>query len=150
MRDPQRQRLYDAEDVAWKDIGTDTFESLDEMLDWVNKILMYKRITNTYNKWINEDVIVVEVRNKRLQGSIGDDVGIRIHPDRMTTGEVLHELAHTIHFRILLDEGRDAPHHGSEFATIYLDLVRKTLGLKAYNALREMFDVYEVDFEAAR
>lgn len=155
-RDSQRQRVYNAEDIAfpimqaWSNYGIgDTFTSIHETQAFVDKIAKsawWKKRT---------DIIQVEVSDGRGRRSacaygitylwVGGNKAIGFGKIALPKGNrninsVLHEFAH------LLAHDDDFAAHGPEFCKAYLALVKRFLGKQSHSNLKYGFDRMKVNY----
>jgi putative metallohydrolase (TIGR04338 family) len=151
VNDPQRERLYRAEDAALGGFGP-RFRRWTEVVEWVDRV-------TTDPKWIDgfpEAPIEVHVerRSRSARSSVADPSSATIHlRDGSWDGPtVVHELAHLAAEDAGVDQHTEpgtTAAHGPRFAGVELELVRRFLGFHAYGALRNEFDRLGVRWEPA-
>ena len=149
MNDPQRERLYRAEDEALGSFGP-RFARWREVVAWVDSVTSDPRWIDAFPDAPIE--VQVERRSRSARSSVADVATATIHirDGSWDAPTVLHELAH-------LATGEPAPDgpstaadaHGPRFAGTELELVRRFLGFHAYGALRNEFDRFGVRWLAA-
>ncbi len=139
MRDYQRSKLYDAENVAWPN---EADLSLDECETFAKKVLRSRRI----QQWFplakkHADRVSVQAP-KRGTTSWTDQRTSVIYMAAWTRCRffILHEVSH------LLTPPR-LPFHGKEFAGVFLKLVKYWLGMRAWKRLKKSFDAGDVDYK---
>lgn len=146
LRDYQKSRVYDAEDVVWGAIShtLPTFNSEDDIVKWINKILGYKRVAKRYDVCLNGPDITVKYCS-RSTWSEADFDRIKIAARAPAHGLlIVHELAHVFQYRLYPDTQVSA--HGPEFVAIYLDLTRIVFGREIHGMLQESMDKHRVDY----
>lgn len=134
MSDPQKNRLYAAEDVP----TSPTMATVAEVQRYVDKVLGRAYLRKKYGSRLPRKVTVLDGRMRRSACATYTWQGAVIRAPRWSRSEqtVLHELAHHITWR---DQD-----HGPEFAAVYLDLVRHMLGADAAARLQARFRVHGV------
>lgn len=159
IRDTQKSRVYKSEREALKPIQRQLDLSGAKLL--VRQVWASKRVAENWPKAFS-----YRYQPRLADGSLGD---WRCRPrvflkqgtwsnggaTRITLSSsqglrdwvVVHELAHTIHFRV---QGRDEAGHGWQFCAIYLKLVLYFLGREAHDALKVAFKANKVRFRAPR
>lgn len=141
VRDSQRQKVYDAEQVIRR--KGRTFTSVEEMQGYIDHLMgsaWFRR------RWSIKNVTVKRGREGTSAWANGLRRLINMPTWAWTEDVLLHELSH-----ILTDthEGKVAP-HGREFARIYLELVRHKMGKEHGDALRDSFRQHRVKFTKPR
>ncbi len=142
--DKQRERLYDAEALAWAEWNLDL--EPDEVDDYVEMIMNHPKIVARFDEEFQDD-IEVHSRGPLATHSFANIDGIFMERRNLVTGVVLHEVAHTIAFRMFASSGIIEPSHGKTFTSIYLFLVYYMKGRKARDTLKRHFDDARVDYE---
>lgn len=150
MRDVQVQKVYDAERAVFGREGTidrGAFADAREMRKFARRVRGWKWWTSRFG-----DRVDIEVRyNPRGHRAYGwyrgcsplgfwSDVRgfcvMTVPPQRLDKSTFAHELAHGLVARVF--EGR-VRGHGSEFAAVYLALLRRIMGKEAAAALTAEF-----------
>jgi putative metallohydrolase (TIGR04338 family) len=143
MRDTQRQKLYDAEGLAFGEAEAEM--TLDECQALVDKVLASKVIQRKYRR-AQYQLTVTDGRSRRSGGYFAgwDDSTIALPRWARQKWVVLHETAHH------LAHGPDAAGHGWQFAACYLYLVRVYMGKGQEQALMAAFKAKRVRFREPR
>ncbi|HKY15902.1 MAG TPA: hypothetical protein VJM33_13340 [Microthrixaceae bacterium] len=150
MNDPQRERLYRAEDEALGSFGP-RFARWREVVGWVDAVTSDPRWIDAFPDAPIE--VHVERRSRSARSSVADVASATIHirDGSWDAPTVLHELAHLATGEPPTEDpplaGSGA--HGPQFAGIELELVRRFLGFHAYGALRNEFERFGVRWLSA-
>lgn len=172
IRDNQRQRVYDAEDMwrcgfdGFEPFNEETnprFESLDDIARFYSRVLKAKRVLKRW-PFLYRVARLPTVEAANGCAAYGwRRVTFNIRGRNLKT--VLHELAHVIHDYgqeecLLRDQGLRAPSktedprwhegHGYQFCRIYLDLVLLYMGREAMLGLKAAFKKHRVRYKAPR
>lgn len=144
-RDPQRQKLYRAEDRAWILI-----RAADEKLDC--------RMTPEQAQEFARDVVAFLIGrpapgvrlqvNRRRRGGVAIGALIEVGSSEPRRSLVIHEACHVGARED--DPGRSGQAHGPEFAACYLKAVRRFCGLAHAETLASSFAAAGVRFGAWR
>lgn len=149
-RDSQRQRVYDAEQLAWFNAAARCempaeWHTTGELPDvataqaYIDAALANETIRKTFGR---SACAKVEVYYGG-QGASGDFYGgrIRLGTQTRSNAVALHELAHVITGRYYRDNLKKLEAHGPQFCAVYLLLVRVIMGDKPANDLRAAFEL---------
>lgn len=140
MRDSQRQRVYDAEQVwAWS-TKANPVVTFDEAQDILFEAATEFRVPVPFLK--------VNTRLKQLSGQYRFlEQTIEIPGDSTETATILHEFGHHLSDTRIAESAERSwkfrPHGGS-FVTAYLDVVRWRLGETEADSLAESFRFHKV------
>ena len=156
QRDFQRKKVYRAENfLAWEG---KSLEDLDILRSWVNEKIVSSRWFQ--NRWPMDGVIIITDGRGRTRAcgyrmttkyrnydtmTQSSPRGGKIKLPRWTRNRaaVLHELSHVIvgwHFP------RGVPWHGREFCHVYLQLVKRWIGIDEWRQLRDSFKANGVKY----
>jgi putative metallohydrolase (TIGR04338 family) len=143
MRDMQRQKLYDAEEIAFGQ-AKETM-TLHEAQALVDRVLASKVIRRQYPRAIYR-LGVEDGRSRRRGGYFArwDASVIRLPRRTRCKWYVLHEIAHHLSY------DRREPAHGWQFAACYLHLVRVYMGKSSEQALKDAFKLKRVRYRKPR
>lgn len=135
MKDPQKNRLYAAEDHPWEP----TMQTVAEAQAYVNKVLGRSYLRKRYD--LPSEITVLDGRMRR--SGCADwvaGVGPVIRLPKWTRSEqvILHEIAHHVGGTYL------GGHHGPTYAAVYLDLVGHMLGRDEAAKMQARFRVHGV------
>jgi putative metallohydrolase (TIGR04338 family) len=139
MRDNQRSRIYAAERVLFASGLSDPLVTVPEMQAYAERV-----ISSAWwrKQWPHtRSVTITDGRSRRRGNCCPTMTGWRIAMPRWTrhTGYLLHELAHTT----------SSDRHGPRFARNYLLLVKRYMGVEAFDVLIESFRLNGVDWEGS-
>lgn len=143
MRDTQRQKLYDAEQIAFG--KAECRMTLDEVQVLVDRALASKVIRRHYPRACFR-CTVTDGRSRRRGSYRACYDESEIAMPRLTRCKwyVLHELAH----HLTRDPSESS--HGWRFAACYLYLIRVYMGRSSEQALRSAFKIKRVRFREPR
>jgi putative metallohydrolase (TIGR04338 family) len=147
LRDYQKTRVYDAEDVVWGAVShtVPLFTDEDSIVAFVNKVLRYKRVNKKFAQALDDQPDIEIKYCSRSTWSEADFDRIKIAAKAPAHALlVIHELAHVFQYRLYPDTQVSA--HGPEFCQIYLQLVRIVFGVEIYLLLQESMDKHGVDY----
>lgn len=147
LRDYQRQRVYDAEDVALGYLGplVRDFTDSNDLIKWLANVLNRKRVHKKF-----DDVLVswgdIEARicQRRVWSEAFGPFDFVLAHQSANEFVALHELAHVFQYRRY--RKTNVAGHGPEFCGMMLDLVRAVKGLEWYETLKECYDEFGVDY----
>ena len=144
MRDSQRQRVYDAENSVGQ-LFNHKFKDEEACIAFVNEVLENKRVRRKYAKAIDSHTIEIDFKPASWKdcGQADEDT-IWINYAWMETKTIIHEIAHTLQFRIQGEA--DFADHGVTFTSVYLDLVEIMFGAFVADRLQEAFDNHKVEY----
>ena len=142
VRDNQRSKVYKAEDVLLD--FAKPLPKIEDVVAFCQKTQKRKTIVKRYPR-AERPIAVKDGRGTRRALAYG---GYAISIPQWARNEaiVVHEIAHIMtnrHFG-------DVAGHGWEYCSVFLDLVRYTMGKEAYMALKQSFKEHKVKFRAPR
>lgn len=149
LRDNQRSRLYAAERAAFDYAKTaPDFKTLDECEEFLNKFISGKVFQRHFPYVKHWKIVLRSGRGSRTALADRRVIdGVECHCITLPKWSrrksvILHELAHHINDA----ENRDVPYaaHGWQYAEIFLDLVRRGIGVEAQKALKNEFKARKV------
>ncbi len=149
LRDFQKTKLYDAEDIVWgatKDT-VPMFRDEDGVVKWVNKICRYTRIIKKYGRIIDEGPPIDVTFCKRSTWSLAESTLIKFAAGKDCEVHallVIHELAHVFQYR--LHPNAQVSAHGQEFCRIYLDLILIVFGREMHDFMIDSFEAHGVKY----
>jgi putative metallohydrolase (TIGR04338 family) len=141
-RDTYRQRVYDAEDAAFRDYGVDLPE-LRDVRTYVARVREHPDVQASYAR-ARRAVAVRDGRGRRRAGG-SPERGISMPCWSRKRWVVLHELAH-----VFADPPQQQAWHGEDFVATYVDLVDTMLGEDAARRLVEELNARNVPWTKAR
>lgn len=151
MRDSQRSKVYKAERACGY-FHTRRIEVVSDIQAWLDKITgsawykKYKLVrTDGENRGLpfgkysqpyfrNPNIKVLDGRGRR--SACATNGWMKLPKWSRTKLIILHEMAHAIQI--------ERPGHGRQFCMIYLDLVKRWIGIECYRALRASFRKHKV------
>jgi len=129
IRDHQRKRLYEAEEECsfWNNI---TVLSINNI----------KHLVGSISEWaeIKPPTIILE---GHIYVYATQDAIVLPYTGTQTLPFICHEMSHVINYN-----STDADHHGRNFASTYLKVVRQFIGLKSYRELLASFRKHKVKY----
>lgn len=146
--DMQGSKVYAAEDHLTVKGAFKKFKTIEGVENWVNKI--------TDSKWWKKFKIPFFVSNpKRIKNLHPRYDRIKVHDSKKQDAEgfhgriwmpkwsrsrlfILHEIAHAIQ--------TEKPWHDRQFCAIYLSLIKKWIGKRAWKQMKDNFDVFKVEY----
>ena len=152
VRDTQRQRVYDAERYALDRIDQKMM-SLGECQRYVNRLCSKAYVEK---RWKNlRPPTILDGRGSPKARYVHWNNTIQLPTWARTRWVILHEMAHYLSERCI--EGCGGPqgqvrwcgyeaHHGWHFASIFLLLVRREMGVKAHDDLLQAFGKFRVQY----
>ena len=163
MRDSQKQKCYNAEDVIRKNQPhlIRRLETVGEMQDYVCSIHHSKILRRKYGALLDLDARPIHVGDGRARSRAGASGSSRIKMPTWSRCDmiVLHEVAHCLDYRVqfwpsqhtdyvkgLRQHGTEWTGHGWRWCFIYLDLVRSMMGVEVAEALTKSFKAHKVRF----
>jgi putative metallohydrolase (TIGR04338 family) len=149
LRDFQKTKVYNAEDVVWGAMKHTVpfFYDVNSIVKYINKILKYKRVRKVYGRYIDNGPDINIEFCKRSTWSEAESHRIKIAAKGGTEIHALlivHELAHVFQYR--MHPNARVAAHGEEFCRIYLDLLRLVFGEEMCEHMIASFDAYCVDY----
>lgn len=147
MRDSQRQKLYDAEDLVFDPHFKRLHVTLEEAQALVDAVCAAALVRERYPRAAR--VPTVKRAHGKRNGACFDPAewAIELNNATQTKNVVLHELAHAL---VRPSSKRDIQAHGREFAECYLWLVRCFIGRAWAEQLEASFKIHRVKFKAKR
>lgn len=110
------------------------FESLEEISEFVNKLIQSAWVTKRWGK--QKPVTILESKRSRICYAKHISREIYMHPTMMNIFIVLHELAHILKGSIF---GYACNSHGRFFARTYLELVEHLMGSKIKKEMKRQY-----------
>jgi putative metallohydrolase (TIGR04338 family) len=148
MRDSQRQRVYNAENAARRQLEAagHQFRNVSTEARYrarIDAIMGSQWMRDTYPSAASSPVSLTW--GSKRSGACAGAGGISTSVTDFALHELIlvHELSHTIEKRTL---GIIDPGHGREFCKIYMALARRFLGQHVYEALRDQFKAHRVRY----
>jgi putative metallohydrolase (TIGR04338 family) len=135
--DPQRYRVYEAENIVFPSSLGRRFRTCGEIADWLTYIFTTRWFRNHHRLYHRFEIH--DGRGDHMaRGWSDDDFVCHLSIIRALRCElfVLHELAHALTFG----------GHGPEFCSTYLKLVRRFIGREAFENLRFTFRANDVKY----
>jgi putative metallohydrolase (TIGR04338 family) len=135
--DPQRYRVYEAEELVFASSRGRRFRTCGDIADWLTYIFGTRWFRNRYRLY--RRFAVHDGRGDSMaRGWSDDDFVCHLSIVRALRCElfVLHELAHALAF----------DSHGPEFCSTYLKLVRRFMGREVFENLRFNFQANGVKY----
>ena len=131
LRDFQRKRLYKAEGSCnfWKDLKV---LSMSKVKDLVKEIGLWADITPP-------TIVHTTRKNARYLAYATASEIVLPFPLSKSIPFICHEMSHVINY-----QRGPADHHGPNFATAYLEVVRQFIGHTEYGELKESFKSFKV------
>lgn len=150
MRDSQRSKVYKS-DHALDSFGR--LETVPEIEAFVSKLWHSERFKKRFPVASARNPRIGDGRRRRRAG--GNSTGIWMPRWARSKGIVCHELAHCVQAREFSLTGkpygfREQAAHGWEFCSIYLEIVRLSMGREAHDALKLAFKKNRVRFREPR
>ena len=132
VRDYQRKRVYDAEELCsfWK-------ESKILSLDMVKELV--QNISDTFV--IKTPVIITEGHNLIPTAYATPKEIVLPFPICLSVPFICHEMAHVINYQI-----GPVDHHGPQFASTYLKIVKNFMGNNFFHELKKAFEIMKVNY----
>ena len=129
IRDHQRKRLYEAEEECsfWNDITVLSINNIKHLVGSISECAEIKPPTiilegHTYVYATQDTIVLPYTRTQTLPF-------------------ICHEMSHVINYNSI-----DADHHGRNFASTYLKVVRQFIGLTPYRELLGSFRKHRVKY----
>ena len=129
IRDFQRKRLYQAEE-QW------SFSNIISILSSHEVIPLIQNISKAFN--IKTPVIITT--GHELVYATQDLISIP-YPTSKSLPYICHEMSHVINYN-----SDNADHHGANFATTYLQVVKQFIGKEDYTELKHSFKTFNVKY----
>lgn len=139
-RDMQRQRVYDAEGMAFGESACE-FDTLADVQEFVDRVCARKSVQARY-PMAQLGIVVTDGRGRRR--GRGGRRGIAVPRRTRSRWYVLHEVAHALTW-----PHREAG-HGWRFCRCYLFLVQAFLGKLHADALRAAYKAKRVRYTKPR
>ena len=129
IRDHQRKRLYEAEEECsfWNDI---TVLSISDV----------KYLIGSISAWAKIKPPTGILEGHTMVYATQDTISLP-YPVTKTLPYICHEMSHVINYN-----SDEADHHGRNFASTYLKVVRQFIGFTSYRELLESFRKHKVKF----
>lgn len=159
MKDPQREKVYQAEWGHSAYSGRRDFRSVRATERWANQIVGSAWFGKAWPHMAHHPVTIFDLEDSTLCTAFPVNNTIDMASWGWRKIIVCHELAHLCnvdseHFQIArayADMGRrkkkGAASHGKKFCTIYLKIVKGALGKEAARELKRNFDLLGVQYE---
>ena len=130
IRDFQRKKLYQAEEdcLFWNNVH---ILPNDKVIDLIR----------TISKFFNIKTPIIATTGHELVYATQDLISIP-YPTSKSLPYICHEMSHVINYNDL----EKADHHGANFATTYLQVVKEFISEEDYIELKQAFDRRKVKY----
>ena len=134
VRDFQRKRVYDAEEACsfWNTLKTLPLKEVEELVENISRSFIIKT-----------PVLITEGHAIPTAYATPKEIVLPF-PICLSLPFICHEIAHVINY-----QHGPADHHGPHFATVYLQVVKKFMGQKAYSELLYNFADKKIKYNFA-